>query len=55
MTPDAVRRVRCRFAGMVLMPSLLSVLASKESSSVAFETRNEHGEAVIERGQLVLG
>jgi acyl dehydratase len=44
-----VRRIRCRFAGMVLMPSRLRVYASDDG---AFETRNESGEAVIERGWI---
>jgi acyl dehydratase len=47
-----VRRVRCRFAGMVLMPSTLSVHAAAEGTSIAFETRNERNEAVIERGWI---
>jgi acyl dehydratase len=47
-----VRRVRCRFAGMVLMPSTLIVHASAEGTSIAFETRNEKNEAVIERGWI---
>jgi len=47
-----VRRVRCRFAGMVLMPSTLSVHASAEGASIAFETRDEKGQAVIERGWI---
>jgi hypothetical protein len=46
------RRVRCRFAGMVLMPSELTVLASRQGSSVAFETRDAKGGAVIERGWI---
>jgi acyl dehydratase len=52
MTTDLVRRVRCRFAGMVLMPSLLTVHASSEGAGLAFETRNERGEAVIQRGSM---
>jgi len=48
-----VRRVRCRFAGMVLMPSVLTVFASTQGTSLAFETRNERGEAVIERGWII--
>jgi acyl dehydratase len=47
-----VRRVRCRFAGMVLMPNTLSVHASANGTSIAFETRNEKGEALIERGWI---
>ena len=47
-----IARVRCRFAGMVLMPSTLSVHAFAEGASIAFETRNERNEAVIERGWI---
>jgi len=47
-----VKRVRCRFAGMVLMPSTLTVHASREADGIAFETRNERGDAVIERGWI---
>ncbi|HEU4353761.1 MAG TPA: MaoC/PaaZ C-terminal domain-containing protein [Burkholderiales bacterium] len=47
-----LRRVRCRFAGMVLMPSTLSVHAFADGTSIAFETRSEKGEAVIERGWI---
>ena len=51
-----VRRVRCRFSGMVLMPSTLTVHASPQSSplgdAIAFETRSERGEAVIQRGWI---
>jgi acyl dehydratase len=47
-----ISRVRCRFAGMVLMPSTLTVHASAEGASIAFETRNERNEAVIERGWI---
>ncbi len=53
ITPGSVRRVRCRFAGMVPMPSVLTVFASTEGTSLAFETRNERGEAVIERGWII--
>ena len=44
--------VRCRFAGMVLMPSTLSVHAFADGTSIAFETRNERNEPVIERGWI---
>lgn len=47
-----VRRVRCRFAGMVLMPSTLTVHASHGGDAIAFETRNAGGEAVIQRGWI---
>jgi acyl dehydratase len=50
MKLQAVRRVRCRFAGLVPMPSTLTVHASREGDEIAFETRNERGEPVIERG-----
>ena len=47
-----VRRVRCRFAGMVTMPSTLYVHAARAGEEIAFETRNERGEAVIQRGWI---
>jgi acyl dehydratase len=47
-----VQRIRCRFAGMVTMPSTLTVHASREDHTVAFETRNASGETVIERGWI---
>jgi acyl dehydratase len=47
-----VKRVRCRFGGMVLMPSVLTVHASRIGDAIAFETRNAQGEAVIERGRI---
>lgn len=47
-----VRRVRCRFAGMVTMPGTLTVQASRIGDAVAFGTRNQRGEAVIERGWI---
>jgi acyl dehydratase len=46
------RRIRCRFAGMVLMPSTLTVHASRVGDEVAFETRNAQGKTVIERGWI---
>jgi acyl dehydratase len=52
--PHSVRRVACRFAGMVLMPSTLTVHGARHGSAVSFETRNERGEAVITRGRLLL-
>ena len=53
--PAQVRRVRCRFAGMVPMPATLTVLAARKAQEIAFETRNERGEAVIGRGSVTLG
>ena len=44
--------MRCRFAGMVIMPSTLTVHASRVGDEVAFETRNAAGETVIERGWI---
>jgi MaoC like domain len=46
------RRIRCRFAGMVLMPSTLTVHASRVGDEIAFETRDAQGESVIERGWI---
>jgi len=48
-----VRRVRCRFAGMVPMPSTLTVHASRVGDALAFETRGAGGNAVIERGWII--
>jgi acyl dehydratase len=50
----AVRRVQCRFSGMVEMPSHLSVHAALRDKALRFETRNAAGEAVIARGTLAL-
>jgi acyl dehydratase len=47
-----VRRVRCRFAGMVLMPSTLTVHASRQGGGIAFATRDARGETVIDRGWI---
>jgi acyl dehydratase len=47
-----VRRVRCRFAGMVRMPSTLAVHASRQGDGIAFATRNARGETVIDRGWI---
>ena len=52
--PAQVRRVRCRFAGMVLMPATLSLRGARDGDVIAFETRNAHGEAVIGRGAISL-
>lgn len=46
------RRVRCRFSGMVFMPSTLQLFAAKDGTSIAFETRDANGKAVIERGRI---
>jgi acyl dehydratase len=54
LEPAAVRRVRCRFAGMVTLPSTLTVHASREGDEVLFETRDERAGAVIERGSVKL-
>jgi len=47
-----VRRVRCRFAGMVLMPGTLTVHASRAGDEILFEARDAQGRAVIERGRI---
>jgi acyl dehydratase len=49
-----VRALSCRFSGMVLMPSTLSVDAARDGGAIAFETANERGERVITRGRLLL-
>ncbi|OAI51475.1 hypothetical protein AYO46_01415 [Betaproteobacteria bacterium SCGC AG-212-J23] len=46
------KRVRCRFAGMVPMPSTLTVHASRVGDEILFETRDAKGKAVIERGRI---
>jgi acyl dehydratase len=50
--PATVRRVQCRFSGMVPMPAALTVHASRDAGRIAFETRNEQGEAVVARASL---
>jgi acyl dehydratase len=50
--PAQVRRVRCRFAGMVPMPSTLTVHAGRKGDEISFETRNERSEPVITRGSI---
>ena len=52
--PRRVRRVRCRFSGMVLMPSTLAVLANQEKNEIRFETRKVDGEPVVSRGSIAL-
>jgi acyl dehydratase len=52
--PRSVRRVRCRFSGMVLMPSTLTVLADQAKSTIYFETRTSDDEPVISRGCIEL-
>lgn len=54
INPEAVRRVRCRFSGMVEMPSTLTVHSAAQANAIVFETRNARGEAVIVRGALLL-
>lgn len=54
--PGKVRRIRCRFAGMVPMPATLTVHGARSGreKEVFFETRNEGGEPVITRGSISL-
>jgi acyl dehydratase len=49
-----VRALSCRFSGMVLMPSVLTVYAGRAGEAIAFETANDKGEPVITRGRLLL-
>lgn len=53
--PANVRRVRCRFGGMVLMPSTLNVSAALSEGSIQFETHSDRGEPVVGRARLDLG
>jgi len=50
----AVRRAACRFAGMVVMPSTLTVHAARAGGAIQFETRNDGNQPVISRGRLLL-
>jgi acyl dehydratase len=52
---DSVRRIQCRFTGMVLMPSTLTVHGIRSAEAIAFETRGPKGESVIGRGRIELG
>jgi acyl dehydratase len=56
--PTRVRRVQCRFAGMVPMPSTLEVRAAangrNQGKNLAFETRGADAKAVISRGRIEL-
>ncbi len=52
--PRSVRRVQCRFSGMVLMPNTLEVLGSRAGNAVSFETRRRDGEVVVSRGRTLL-
>ncbi len=62
--PTDVRRVRCRFRAMVLLPSSLTVrvwpavvtpVDGVERTVVAFEVLNADGDPAVEDGVLVLG
>lgn len=52
--PARVRRVQCRFSGMVLMPSTLEVRGAFNGRSLAFETRGADAQAIISRGRIEL-
>lgn len=52
--PAAVRRVRCRFSGMVLMPNTLHVAGFLKEQVLSFETRRGDGEVVVSRGRIEL-
>lgn len=54
LDPAKVRRIRCRFSGMVLMPDRLHVAGSSAGQSVPFETRRGDGEVVVSRGRIDL-
>lgn len=52
--PAKVRRVRCRFTGMVLMPNVLKLFVSRIENRICFETRKADGEPVIQRASIAL-
>ena len=52
--PAKVRRIRCRFSGMVLMPNRLRVSGAVSANRMHFETRNGAGEVVVSRGSIEL-
>ena len=49
-----VRGLSCRFSGMVLMPSTLTLHAARRGNEIGFETAGEGGDRVISRGRLLL-
>jgi acyl dehydratase len=53
--PTAVRRVTCRFTGMVPMPSTLTLRASavtSEATAMLFDVLDQAGRAVMRQGAL---
>jgi acyl dehydratase len=52
--PASVRRLQCRFSGMVLMPSTLEVRGAVSGRVLAFETRRADAQSVISRGRIEL-
>lgn len=52
LDPRRVKRVRCRFSGMVLMPSVLQVVGVRQEKEFLFETRKADGEVVVSRGRV---
>jgi acyl dehydratase len=60
--PESVRRVVCRFAAMVQLPSMITIniwpgvpAADGTTVVVPFEVCNEHGAAAVKDGIVVLG
>ena len=53
--PERVRRIRCRFTGMVRMPSTLDVRGREQAHGVGFETHGPAGESVIGRARIDFG
>jgi acyl dehydratase len=51
--PAQVRRVRCRFSGMVPMPAMLEVRAGRQGGEIDFEAHCS-GTPVISRGSVML-
>lgn len=59
--PEHVRRVACRFAAMVQLPSTIRInvwpgtVTPDGNTTVPFEVRNERGDAAVKDGLIVLG
>jgi acyl dehydratase len=52
--PGSLRRIRARFAGMVLMPSALALRTTRTPNELRFEVFDAQGTAVIRNGRLTL-
>lgn len=60
LSPTSVRRISCRFASMVRLPSTITVLiwptvAHGDGTAVPFEVRNADGDPAVKDGVLLVG